>query len=208
VDVDPVAWSSNAQGMDQSPTGTPSRKAAPDHAIPSAVWETTADLLLSMVQRGLARSGWAEVLVSAVWFGSVGLGGMTARMTTKASKHTPSPTDHESTSRRKPSSVAITVPNFCSIVCSGGDLARPGSGPADRRAAGAVRGAARCGYGTVASWPPRSSRTSALTAPGSGASCSWSGNSDPRPTAGAAAATSTADRPQPPPRSQAGHRSA
>ena len=49
-----------------------------------------------------------------------------------------------------------------------------------------------------ARWPPRLSRTSAPTAPGSGASCSWSGNFDRRPTAGAVAATSTADRPRPP----------
>jgi hypothetical protein len=33
--------------------------------------------------------------------------------------------------------------NFCSICWSSGDLARPGCGPADRGAAGAVRGAAR-----------------------------------------------------------------
>jgi hypothetical protein len=54
------------------------------------------------------------------------------------------------------------------------------------------------------SWPPRSSRTSAPTAPGSGASCSLSGSSGPRPMAGAGAATSTADRPQPPTHSQSG----
>jgi hypothetical protein len=44
-----------------------------------------------------------------------------------------------------------------------------------------------------ASWPPRSSRISAPTALGSGASCSLSGSSGPRRTAGAAAVTSTAD---------------
>jgi hypothetical protein len=46
--------------------------------------------------------------------------------------------------------------------------------------------------------PPRSSRTSAPTAPGSGASCSSSGNSDPRHTADGEAATSTVDSSRPP----------
>jgi hypothetical protein len=38
---------------------------------------------------------------------------------------------------------SIRFSNTCSLACGGGDLARPGSGPADRGAAGAVRGAAR-----------------------------------------------------------------
>jgi hypothetical protein len=41
----------------------------------------TANLLLSTVQSGLARSGWAAILVSVVWSGAVGSGGMTTRMT-------------------------------------------------------------------------------------------------------------------------------
>jgi hypothetical protein len=41
------------------------------------------------------------------------------------------------------SSIADGISNTRSIACSGGDLARPGSGPADRGAAAAVRGAAR-----------------------------------------------------------------
>jgi hypothetical protein len=45
----------------------------------------TANLLFYTVQLGLARSGWAAFLVSAVWFGSVVACGMTARMTTNAS---------------------------------------------------------------------------------------------------------------------------
>jgi hypothetical protein len=40
-------------------------------------------------------------------------------------------------------SVAYPLSNLCSIRWSGGDLARPGPGPADRSAAGTVRGAAR-----------------------------------------------------------------
>jgi hypothetical protein len=40
-------------------------------------------------------------------------------------------------------SILDSVPNACSIRCSGGDLARPGPGPADGGAAAAVRGAAR-----------------------------------------------------------------
>jgi hypothetical protein len=40
-------------------------------------------------------------------------------------------------------SVLDSLSNLCSIVWFGGDLARPGRGPADRGAAGAVRGAAR-----------------------------------------------------------------
>ena len=38
---------------------------------------------------------------------------------------------------------ADSVSNRCSIIFLGGDLARPGAGPADRGAAGALRGAAR-----------------------------------------------------------------
>jgi hypothetical protein len=40
-------------------------------------------------------------------------------------------------------SIPDSVPNKRSIPWSGGDLARPGPGPADRSAAGPVRGAAR-----------------------------------------------------------------
>jgi hypothetical protein len=40
-------------------------------------------------------------------------------------------------------SIPDSAPNISSIDCSGGDLARPGPGPADRGAAGAVRGATR-----------------------------------------------------------------
>jgi hypothetical protein len=40
-------------------------------------------------------------------------------------------------------SVLDSLSNLCSILWFGGDLARPGPGPADRGAAGAVRGAAR-----------------------------------------------------------------
>jgi len=98
--------------------------------------------------------------------------------------------------------------NLCSLACRSGDLARPGSGPADRGAAGTLRGAARsCSASTwrpSANSPPRSSRTSAPTAPGSGASCSPSGSSGLRRTAGDGAATSTADRPRPPRHSQSG----
>jgi hypothetical protein len=36
-----------------------------------------------------------------------------------------------------------SVSNVCSLACPGGELGRPGAGPADRGAAGAVRGAAR-----------------------------------------------------------------
>jgi hypothetical protein len=46
----------------------------------------TADLLLSTVQLGPARSGWAAFLFRPVWFGLVVACGMTARMTTNASK--------------------------------------------------------------------------------------------------------------------------
>jgi hypothetical protein len=40
-------------------------------------------------------------------------------------------------------SIPDPTSNECSVICLGGDLARPGPGPADRGAAGAVRGAAR-----------------------------------------------------------------
>ena len=40
-----------------------------------------ADFLLSSVQLGLGRLGWAAILVSPVWFGAGRPGGMTARMT-------------------------------------------------------------------------------------------------------------------------------
>jgi hypothetical protein len=48
---------------------------------------------------------------------------------------------------------AASVSNRCSIVFLGGDLARPGAGPADRGAAGAVRGAARRRPGTLCEAP-------------------------------------------------------
>jgi hypothetical protein len=58
-------------------------------------------------------------------------------------------------------SIADGISNTRSIACSGGDLARPGPGPADRGAAGAVRGAARrrpgyhrCGGGQRRALPP------------------------------------------------------
>jgi hypothetical protein len=41
----------------------------------------TAHLLRSAVQSGLGRSGWEAILVSPVWLGAVGPGGMTERMT-------------------------------------------------------------------------------------------------------------------------------
>jgi hypothetical protein len=98
-------------------------------------------------------------------------------------------------------SVLDSRSNLCSIPWIGGDLARPGPGPADRGTAGAVRGAAwrRPGHRARAGRQGRlSTRMSAPTAPESGASCSLSGSSGPRHTAGAGAATSTADgsRPQ------------
>jgi hypothetical protein len=40
-------------------------------------------------------------------------------------------------------SIPDSVPNISSIACFGGDLARPGPGPADRGTAGAMRRAAR-----------------------------------------------------------------
>jgi hypothetical protein len=46
------------------------------------IYKIAANLLLSTVQLGLARSGLAAFLVSAVWFGAVRTGGITASMTT------------------------------------------------------------------------------------------------------------------------------
>jgi hypothetical protein len=52
----------------------------------------------------------------------------------------------------------------------GGDLARPGAGPADRGAAGAgARSCSASPWRSSASWRPTSSPTSAPMAPGSGA---------------------------------------
>jgi hypothetical protein len=45
----------------------------------------TANLLVPRVQLGLARSGWAAILLSPVWLGAVVACGMTDRMTTGAS---------------------------------------------------------------------------------------------------------------------------
>jgi hypothetical protein len=59
-------------------------------------------------------------------------------------------------------------------------------GPADRGAAAAVRAAARR---PSVRRPPTSSPISVLTAPGSGARCSWSGSLDRRCTAGGEAAS-------------------
>jgi hypothetical protein len=59
----------------------------PDHNVNLLVnGLVTADLLLSTVQLGPARSGWAAFLFRPVWFGLVVACGMTARMTTNASK--------------------------------------------------------------------------------------------------------------------------
>jgi len=45
----------------------------------------TANLPFSTFQLVLGRSGWEGIPLSALWLAAVGPGGMTARMTTRAS---------------------------------------------------------------------------------------------------------------------------
>jgi hypothetical protein len=98
-------------------------------------------------------------------------------------------------------SVADSLSNLCSIPWFGGYLARPGAGPADRGAAGAVRGAARRrpgqpqrGRGQGRALPPRR-RHQDLEPHAAGTPAAATG-------VWAAAATWTAAEPRPPMPSQ------
>jgi hypothetical protein len=87
--------------------------------------------------------------------------------------------------------------NVSSIICLGGDLARPGPGPADRSTAGQCAQLLDVDLASLRQAAAKVEPYPAPTAPGSGACCSLSACSGRRAYGRRRGATSTIDEPGP-----------
>src|SRR6266511_787510 len=70
----------------------------------------TAHLLLGAVYYGLGGSGWAGLSVSAVWFGSVGPGGMSNGMTALSADYRVPPESDGASGALRPGSSLVVDP--------------------------------------------------------------------------------------------------